>query len=185
MAESLKCVWMSLIDQFGFLLTFSGQHTDSFRLLTNVNNKCEWIWKIYSFFLVYVIISTYAMSTTSILSRWMLHGDFDIEYFYHPVKLMSVIEKSFCREGSICTIDPKYTTVANFLGDTAGNCSFSRERVVNEVLARYSNVSPCRNSRFLQTNFISMGNTYIIPFSGQGFIRNQFVIKLSTPTFNR
>lgn len=70
--------------------SFLGQKTNSFDILTNTNSKCEWIWRMYFYFQIYVVISTYSMSATSILLRWMTHGDLNIEFFYHPVKLMSV-----------------------------------------------------------------------------------------------
>lgn len=84
-----------LIKLMSISILFLGQNTNSYEILTNTNNKCEWMWKLYFYFLIYVVMSTYSMSATSMLLRWMTHGDLEIEYFYHPVKLMSVKTQIF------------------------------------------------------------------------------------------
>lgn len=89
------CNWNVLAKLMSISIVFLGQNTNSYEILTNTNNKCEWMWKMYFYFLIYVVMSTYSMSATSMLLRWMTHGDLEIEYFYHPVKLMSVKTQIF------------------------------------------------------------------------------------------
>lgn len=79
-----------------WLCFISAENADSLKLLTNLNNKSEWIWKMYFICMVSVILNTFSMAAMSIALRWMLHDDFDVKYFYHPIKLMWVMPQILC-----------------------------------------------------------------------------------------
>lgn len=52
------------------------------------NNRIEWIWEIYlKYVFVLVGVMLAGSSAASVILCRLIRGDFDIEYFYYPMKV--------------------------------------------------------------------------------------------------
>lgn len=66
---------------------FIDENETSFQHLERANNQCEWMWKIYINFTLFVFFNTIIVAVISALFTWMWTNEFDVKLFYRPFQL--------------------------------------------------------------------------------------------------
>lgn len=67
----------------------SGAKDKTLTLLTQTNEKCEWLWEIYFKFVIVGSVFTFIFATCgSILFSWIINGHYDHNYVFHPLKVL-------------------------------------------------------------------------------------------------
>lgn len=73
---------------FSSILASEDLSEDAFRFLLTANDTSEWIWRAFSKLMFYALISIPIASGGSVVLCYMLRDNFDVNYLYHPFKLM-------------------------------------------------------------------------------------------------
>lgn len=67
---------------------FLDDDTISTRFLILANDNSEWLWIIFIWYLIGALASTAFISILSIAFCWLIHGNLNVQHFYHPSKIM-------------------------------------------------------------------------------------------------
>lgn len=71
------------------------QNEDSFQYLALANSTSEWLWKMYSKFMICgFVIAHVTIAVTCLLACWLIWGEFNPNYSYHPYKVLLVLKSS-------------------------------------------------------------------------------------------
>lgn len=71
----------------------SDKDEESFQYLAQANNTSEWLWKIYSKFgIMGFFIGHWTTAAISLLICFLIRGNFNSNYVYHPYKAVLVLK---------------------------------------------------------------------------------------------
>lgn len=80
------CQWKCFSDQI-FRITFKTvENKETFHILVQTNELCEWMWPMYFKFMVTILAVALVLTAFSIWIGYYITGDFSTKYLYRPFK---------------------------------------------------------------------------------------------------